>query len=98
MENPTLADFLRRAIPWPDPQSEEGWVNLHWKPRDRKGITGGQAFKTVEEAVGFIQWASWGSGKAHVTDIYYCTSLQRERGEPKKSGRYSALRSIDNAL
>ncbi len=98
MDNPTLADFLQRALPWPDPNSETGWVNLHWRAPDRKGITGGQAFKTLEEILGFSHWSTRGKGTPYVADLYYCTSLQREHGEPKKSGRYSALRSADNAV
>ena len=94
----TLADFLQRALVWPDPDDPSGWVNLHWRRQDGKGITGGQAFKTQEDVERFIKWACGPKGRQYVADIYYCTSLQKEHGDPKQNGRYSALRSIDNAL
>jgi len=94
----TLADFLQRALVWPDPDDPSGWVNLHWRRQDQKGITGGQAFKTQEEVVKFIKWATGPKGSQYVADLYYCTSLQKDHGDPKQNGRYSAVRSIDNAL
>jgi hypothetical protein len=70
---------------------------LHWRRQEQKGITGGQAFKTLEEVLGFIQWAN-AKGKAHVADLYYCTSLQKEHGDLKPNKRFAAERSIDNAV
>jgi hypothetical protein len=93
----TLENFLRRALSWPDPHASTGWVNLHWVPAERKGITGGQAFKTLDEVVGFINW-SQSRGKGKITDLYYCTSLQKEHGDPKQNGRYSPVRSLDNSV
>jgi hypothetical protein len=97
MQQPTLEDFLQRALVWPDPNSDTGWINLHWRLHDRKGITGGQAFKRCDEVRDFIYW-SQKRGKGKVTDIYFCTSLQAQHGNPKPNGRYSALRSADNAI
>jgi hypothetical protein len=92
----TLADFLRRVLVLPDP-GDTGWINIHWRGKGKKGITGGQACKTLEEAVSTIRWTQ-SKGKAHIDDVYFCTSLQKEHGDPKPNGRYSALRSIDNTI
>jgi hypothetical protein len=97
MDEPTLEDFLRRALVWPDPNSESGWINLHWRAHERKGITGSQAFKTLQDVLNFIEWTQ-GKGKARIADLYYCTSLQEEHGDLKPSGKYAALRSVDNAV
>jgi Domain of unknown function (DUF927) len=98
MEAPTLADFLQRALTWPNPNDPSGWVNLHWRMPNREGITGGQAFKTLEDTLSFIHWATLGKGRGKIADLYYCTSLQEEHGDKKPNGRYSAERSIDNAV
>lgn len=93
---PTLEDFLRRALEWPDPDSDTGWVSLHWRGQNKQGITGSQAFKTPEDILGFIKWSQT-RGKGAIADLYYCTSLQEQHGEIKPNGKYAALRSIDNA-
>jgi hypothetical protein len=91
-----LEEFLRRVLVWPDPNSDTGWINLHWRTHGRKGITGSQAFKTLEDVLGFIRW-SQGRGKDKVADLYFCTSLQKEHGELKQNDKYAAKRSADNA-
>lgn len=98
MDKPTLEDFLLRAIAWPNPNEETGWVNLHWRVHERKGITGGQAFKTLPDVLGFVDWTR-SRGKGKVADLYFCTSLQLNRGDAKqRSGKYYAERSADNAV
>ena len=42
MESPTLEAFLNRALVWPDPHSDTGWINLHWRLHNHKGITGAE--------------------------------------------------------
>lgn len=96
-DNAGLEEFLRRALVWPDPKSDLGWVNLHWRPEGKKGITGGQAFKTLGNVMGFIEWVQ-SKGKGRIADLYYCTSQQKEHGDPKQNGSYSPVRSINNAV
>ncbi len=98
MVEPTLADFLQRVLVWPDPSSPEGWVNVHWRGHGKKGITGGQATKTLEETHNVIGWTQTNKGRQYVDDVYFCTSLQRDHGDLKPSGKWGVLRSIDNAI
>ena len=97
MESPTLEAFLNRALVWPDPHSDTGWINLHWRLHNHKGITGGQAFKTPKDTLSFLYWSQT-KGKGKVADIYFCTSLQEQHGDLKPNGHYAALRSADNAV
>ena len=97
MESLSLETFLNRALVWPDPHSDTGWINLHWRLHNHKGITGGQAFKTPKDTLNFLHWSQT-KGKGKVADIYFCTSLQEQHGDLKPNGHYAALRSADNAL
>jgi hypothetical protein len=92
----TLESFLTRALPWPT-QDTPGWVNVHWRPAGKKGITGGRAFKDPSECLSFLRWLINHPEIAH--DIYFCTSLQEEDDGPtaKGNGR-RARRSARNSL
>jgi hypothetical protein len=91
----TLADFLSRALPWPTPE-RPGWVNIHYRAADRKGITGSRAFDNIGDCLGFVRWAI--NHPEIIHDVYFCTSLQKEHGDPTQRGSYRAERSADNAV
>jgi hypothetical protein len=88
-----LANFLSRVVPWPQPDML-GYVNVHWRRTDRKGITGGKAFTKLTDALSFIEWAKT---RDFIQDLYFCLSLQ-EKSEPKQNGKLKAVRSAENAV
>ena len=90
--------FLSRAVPWPGP-NDDWWVNIHsvWKTPDGKSVIPGRAFKTLDQAVGHIEWKL----KNTPTDIYVCMSGQKT-ATPKHNrvGKpiFQAVRREQNAV
>jgi hypothetical protein len=90
----TLANFLSHVVPWPQ-SDEQSYINVHWRPANRKGITGGRAFTELNKMVSFVGWAK--RNPEIVWDLYFCTSLQAECGAECKSG-LKAERSAADAI
>ena len=80
---PTLADFLARALPWPIP-GQTRVVNLHWRSWKSQGVTGSKPFSTLEDLLSYVDWAQK-AGATYIRELYYCTSLQRDVGEVRKT-------------
>jgi hypothetical protein len=69
-----LANFLSRVVPWPQPDMP-GFINVHWRPTDRKGITSGSAFIKLDEALSYIEWAKT---RDFIQDLYFCLSARSQ--------------------
>jgi hypothetical protein len=89
-----LTNFLSRVVPWPQPDMP-GFVNVHYRRANCKGITGGRAFTELNKMVSFVGWAK--RNPEIIWDLYFCTSLQAKCGAECKSG-LKAERSTADAL
>src|SRR6478735_678131 len=116
MNTPTVIDqsakqFLARVVAWPQDGEPLAYVNVHntFVPEDkttlRKEADGtikypwsGIACRNLNEAARLV---SQSNGKAHVRDVYFCTSTQRfcEEKVGKRGYKYlKAVRSAENAV
>src|SRR4051812_1160826 len=72
--------FMVHVVPWPQTQSDPGYVNLHYSSLDRKDPTklykgSGWPFRSVETLIGR---ASWINTTDQFKDVWYCLSLQSQ--------------------
>ena len=87
-----VREFFERVLPWP-PQDQgryTGYCSIHWTMPDKKTgrkfgktlpMPPGRPFQTLDDFMGFIDWAK---GKDGIRDLYYCTSLQSTALPSKK--------------
>ncbi|QIG67085.1 putative integrase protein [Rhizobium phage RHph_TM3_14A] len=103
--------FLARVVAWPQEGEPPAYVNIHntFVPADattlRKDKNGqpiypwsGIACRSLNEAVKIVTTSAT---KAHVRDLYFCTSTQRlaeEKVSQKGFKFFKAVRSADNAV
>ena len=96
-----VAAFMSAVVPWPDPdQPGSGYVNLHYSMVDKnnpknliKGM--GRPFTDLHTFISRGAWIT--NDHASMRDVWYCTSLQSEKGVNKR-GNPKALRFVKNAL
>jgi hypothetical protein len=95
-ETSDIAQFFSRVVPWPQDDTELGYVNLHWtipQPTGKPRWTG----KPVRSVAEFQRLVSWVLARPNTGDIYYCLSLQSMTGLSKR-GSVIAARSLQNVL
>lgn len=116
MNTPIVIDqsakkFLARVVAWPQDGEPMAYVNVHntFIPADQTTIRkdkdgnllypwAGIACKSLNEAVKLV---SSSAQKAHIRDMYFCTSTQRfcEEKVSQKGFKYlKAVRSAENAV
>lgn len=107
----TAKQFLARVVAWPQEGEPPVYVNVHntFIPKDlttlRKDKNGqpvypwtGIACRSLNEAAKLVLTSST---KAHVRDLYFCTSTQRfaeEKVSPKGFKYFKATRAAENAV
>ncbi len=97
-------DFLMEVIEWPG-DHDRGCAALCWcfpnpdqpdPAKKRHKLWSSRCFRDPDSMVSF---AGFLMSKPNNKDIYFCTALLNERGEPTKSGRaYKAKRLASNVL
>ncbi len=104
--SPTLTaqEFLRQVIAWPGP-NDPGFACLTWwspnkdqpdPKQPRHKLWTSRCFCDPDAMVSF---AGWLMQQPNPKDIYFCTALLNEHGEPSKSGKgYKAKRLARNVL
>ena len=95
-----VSAFMGAVVPWPGSEQDPGYVNLHYDlPPDPKfkgksrGVPG-WPWRNVDELVGR---AGWMLGRENYKNIWYCTSLQAQKGLNTK-GKAKAVRKAEHAL
>lgn len=91
-------DFMRRVVAWPGPDGP-GFCNVHWKSGNPNfhGLPG-KPFKTLDDLMGFVQYAAAPSRRDVFSDIYFCLSTQRRAGTTGTNGKPRAHRHADDAI
>jgi hypothetical protein len=96
-----VSAFMGAVVPWPASSQDAGWVVMPNGYPDKNTASGrlpsgkypigaGRAFKTVDDFVNFVGWATQ---QHFYKDLFFCLSLQRDvatsrNGKPK--GKRSA--------
>ncbi len=91
---PNIADFFSRVVVWPSP-TVPGFINLHYKNPTHAGMSG-RPFTDLSQFLSMIPWCN--SHPKFVSDVYFCLSLQRQRGMTKDGRRVVAARHAQDAL
>jgi hypothetical protein len=92
MAVPSIAEFLRRVLPWPG--DEPGYCNLHYSMVKRQGMAG-LPFQKLADFEKAVQWANTHPGMAK--DVYFCLGRQKDIGKVI-NGRAYALRNHLNTV
>ena len=87
----TLAEFMARVAPWPQP-GEPGVINLHYTLPNRPGMAG-KPFGQLADFLAMVPWCI--THPAYVKDVYFCLGRQAQVG-PILNGRAKALRNTTN--
>jgi hypothetical protein len=86
--------FLERAVAWPAvPDEDPGYVNIHYLYLTDRGATVcGRPYKTVQSCIAGIARLL---RDPKVTDIWYCTSLQKKCGTAKNGYVFAERKQTD---
>lgn len=88
----TLAEFMAKVVPWPQPGAS-GVINLHYTMPNHPGMAG-RPFSQIGDFLAMVPWCLTHPG--YVKDVYFCLSQQAQVG-PMVNGRAKALRNAANS-